>query len=76
MLRSYTCACVSKRRDGFCTRNASGLFNRFGDYLVKIKKRSGSMEDFDKAKLKVSLKKAGSEKEHATKITESVARKV
>lgn len=41
--------------------------------MVKIKKRSGSMQDFDKAKLKASLKKAGAEEEHATKVTESVA---
>lgn len=44
--------------------------------MVKVKKRSGSMQDFDKAKLKASLKKAGTEEEHATKITESVAGKV
>ena len=44
--------------------------------MVKVKKRSGSMQDFDKVKLKASLKKAGAEEEQATKITESVAGKV
>jgi transcriptional regulator NrdR family protein len=34
------------------------------------------MEDFDRAKLKASLKKAGAKEEHATKVTEIVAGKV
>ena len=33
-------------------------------------------EEFDKAKLKASLKKAGAKEEHATKVTETVAHKV
>jgi transcriptional regulator NrdR family protein len=44
--------------------------------LVKVKKRVGHMEDFDRAKLKASLKKAGAKEEHATKVTEIVAGKV
>jgi len=41
--------------------------------LVKVKKRS---ENFDKAKLKVSLRKAGAKEEHATKVAETVERRV
>ena len=41
--------------------------------LVKVKKRS---EDFDKAKLKASIKKAGAKDEHATKVADKVAGKV
>jgi len=44
--------------------------------LVKVKKRAGRVQDFDKAKLKASLKKAGAKEEHATKVTETVAAKV
>jgi len=45
-------------------------------FLVKVKKRAGSMLDFDRAKLKASLKKAGVKEEHATKVTGIVAGKV
>jgi 2-phosphoglycerate kinase len=41
--------------------------------LVKVNKRS---EDFDKGKLKVSLKKAGAKDEHATKIADNIVSKV
>jgi len=41
--------------------------------LVKVKKRS---EDFNKAKLKASMKKAGVKDAHATKIAEKIAGKV
>jgi transcriptional regulator NrdR family protein len=41
--------------------------------LVKVKKRS---EDFDKEKLKASIKKAGAKDEHATKVTDKIANKV
>jgi hypothetical protein len=38
--------------------------------LVKVKKRS---EDFNKAKLKASMKKAGAKDSHATKIADARA---
>jgi transcriptional regulator NrdR family protein len=41
--------------------------------LVKVKKRS---ENFNKAKLKASMKKAGAKDAHATKIAEKIAGKV
>ena len=41
--------------------------------LVKVKKRS---EEFDKAKLKTSLKKAGAKEEHVTKVADKIADKV
>jgi len=41
--------------------------------MVKVKKRS---EDFDKAKLKTSVKKAGAKDEHATKVADKIAGKV
>ena len=41
--------------------------------MVKVKKRS---ENFDKAKLKASMKKAGAKDAHATKIVEKIAGKV
>ena len=41
--------------------------------MVKVMKRS---EDFDRAKLEASLKKAGAREEHATKVAETVARTV
>ena len=41
--------------------------------LVKVKKRS---EEFDKAKLKTSMKKAGAKEEHATKVADKIAGKV
>ena len=41
--------------------------------LVKVKKRS---EEFDKAKLKASLKKAGAKESHARKVADKIARKV
>ncbi|NIR86468.1 hypothetical protein GWO13_02420 [Candidatus Bathyarchaeota archaeon] len=44
--------------------------------MVKVKKRSGAMQDFDSAKLKASLKKAGAEEEHATKVAETIAGRV
>jgi transcriptional regulator NrdR family protein len=44
--------------------------------LAKIKKRSGTTQEFDKAKLKTSMKKAGAKEEHATKVADKVAGKV
>ena len=41
--------------------------------MVKVKKRS---EDFNKAKLKASVKKAGAKDEHAAKIADKIAGKV
>ncbi|MDH5754048.1 MAG: ATP cone domain-containing protein [Candidatus Bathyarchaeota archaeon] len=41
--------------------------------MAKVKKRSGDMQEFDRAKLKRSLKKAGAKEEHATKVAETVA---
>ena len=41
--------------------------------MVKIKKRS---EDFDKEKLKASVKKAGAKEEHAAKVADKIAGKV
>ncbi len=41
--------------------------------LVKVKKRS---EEFDKAKLKRSMKKAGARDAHARKVADKIARKV
>jgi transcriptional regulator NrdR family protein len=41
--------------------------------LVKVKKRS---ENFNKAKLKVSMKKAGAKDAHATKIADKISGKV
>ena len=41
--------------------------------LVKVRKRS---EEFDKAKLKRSLKKAGAKEVHARKVADKIARKV
>ena len=44
--------------------------------MVNVKKRSGVMEEFDKAKLKTSLTKAGAKEEHATKVTDKITGKV
>ncbi len=41
--------------------------------LVKVKKRS---ENFNKAKLKASIKKAGAKDEHATRVADKIASKV
>lgn len=41
--------------------------------MVEVKKRAGHMENFDKAKLKRSLIKAGATEAHATKCVETVA---
>jgi transcriptional regulator NrdR family protein len=41
--------------------------------MVKVKKRS---EDFDKEKLKVSVKKAGAKEEHAAQVAEKIVGKV
>jgi len=41
--------------------------------LVKVRKRS---EEFDKAKLKKSLKKAGAKEGHARKVADKIAHKV
>ena len=43
--------------------------------MVEVKKRSGAMQEFDKAKLKTSLKKAGAKEEHATKVADKIAGK-
>jgi len=44
--------------------------------VVRVKKRSGAMQDFDKAKLKASLKKAGAKEEHATTVAEMIEGRV
>lgn len=44
--------------------------------MVKVKKRAGHTENFDKAKLKRSLKKAGATEAHASKCAEKVAGRV
>ena len=44
--------------------------------MAKVKKRSGAMKDFDKAKLKAALKKAGAKEEHATKVVGTVSARV
>jgi transcriptional regulator NrdR family protein len=41
--------------------------------LVKVRKRS---EEFDKAKLKASLKRAGAKESHARKVADKIAGKV
>ena len=41
--------------------------------MVKVRKRS---EEFDKAKLKKSLKRAGAKESHARKVAEKIAGKV
>jgi len=41
--------------------------------MVKVKKRS---EDFEKEKLKASVKKAGAKDEHAAKVADKIAGKV
>lgn len=41
--------------------------------MVKVKKRS---ENFDKEKLKASMKKAGAKDKHATKVADKIAGKV
>ena len=41
--------------------------------MVKVKKRS---EEFDRAKLKTSLKKAGAKEAHARKVADKIAGKV
>ncbi len=41
--------------------------------MVKVKKRS---EDFNKEKLKASVKKAGAKEEHAAQVVDKVAKKV
>ncbi|HUW48689.1 MAG TPA: ATP cone domain-containing protein [Patescibacteria group bacterium] len=41
-----------------------------------MKKHSGATQDFDKAKLKASVKKAGAKEEHATKVADNLASKV
>jgi transcriptional regulator NrdR family protein len=43
--------------------------------LAKVKKRSGAMQEFDKSKLKTSLKKAGAKEEHATKVADKITGK-
>jgi len=44
--------------------------------MVKVKKRSEVLQEFDKAKLKKSLKKAGAKEEHATKVSNKIEDKV
>lgn len=44
--------------------------------MVKVKKRSGPMQNFDKAKLEGSLEKAGAKEEHVTKVADTIAGKV
>ena len=43
--------------------------------MAKVKKRSGAMQEFDKSKLKTSLKKAGAKEEHVTKVADKIAGK-
>ena len=44
--------------------------------MVKVKKRSKVLQEFDKAKLKNSLKKAGAKEEHVVKVADKIAGKV
>ena len=44
--------------------------------MVSVKKRAGMMQEFDRAKLRVSLVKAGAREEHAAKVAESIATRV
>ena len=44
--------------------------------MAKVKKRSGVLQEFDKTKVKNSLKKAGAKEEHATKVADKIAGKV
>jgi transcriptional regulator NrdR family protein len=44
--------------------------------MAKVKKRSGVLQEFDKAKLKNSLKRVGAKEEHVTKVADKVAGKV
>lgn len=44
--------------------------------MVNVKKRSGIMQEFDKAKLKKSLKKAGAKEPHVAKVADKIADKV
>lgn len=77
MLRiSGICVYISRLVDGFCTRNTLCETNLEVINLVKVKKRSGSMQDFDGVKLKTSLKRAGAKEEHATKVTDTIAGRV
>lgn len=41
--------------------------------MVSVKKRAGTMQEFDRSKLRVSLVKAGAKEEHAVKVAESIA---
>ena len=42
--------------------------------MTKLRKRSGGLEDFDEAKLRASMGKAGATDEHARRASEIVAR--
>jgi hypothetical protein len=44
--------------------------------MVKVKNRSGSMEDFSRAKLEASLKRVGAKEEQAIKVTDMISGRV
>ncbi len=44
--------------------------------MVSVKKRAGTMQEFDKVKLKMSFVNAGAKEEHATRVADSIAAKV
>jgi transcriptional regulator NrdR family protein len=44
--------------------------------MVSVKKRAGTLQEFDKAKVRASLVKAGAREEHAAKVAESIAPRV
>ncbi len=44
--------------------------------MVNVKKRSGNMQEFDRAKLEASLKKAGAREEHATNVAQTITGRV
>jgi transcriptional regulator NrdR family protein len=44
--------------------------------MVSLKKRAGTMQEFDKVKLKTSLVNAGAKEEHAAGVVDSIAAKV
>jgi len=47
-----------------------------GVMMVSVKKRAGTLQEFDRAKVRASLVKAGAKEEHAAKVAESIAPRV
>ena len=44
--------------------------------MTNVRKRSGELEGFDASKLEASLTSAGAKSEHASKVSETVAREL